>query len=433
MACAICWEETPAPVRLGCGCRGDAAHAHVACVDKLASSRYDDAAFDAAFDAWTKCATCNHDYTGAMRTGIAAVLASRTLPRSMRLVADAYVATTYLLNGEVARAEGLLRTARDELVCAFGHSDPRTLFLSDNLAGCLAELGALPEAETLERDVLQARRALFGSEDEQTLNSANNYSTILLSQGKYEQARELQEELYATQMRVLGADHPLTLTTGNNLGSSMRLIGMLDDAERTLRDVLARKTRVFGAHHRETLLTADNLAGLLLLDKSETGEKAAEARAIQASLLSAEPAVFAELSPVRLARKIDEAWDAAESGDCAAAEARLREAHAMHVAALGSDHPKTHEVAQCVRLFGTRVCAAASCTERGARQRSTAPASASARTGRATRPRAAKAPRPQQDLDEKSNKKKTGPPFFFGINGVLICGDLSFFRHLTKI
>ena len=65
--CTICLEGVPAPIQMGCGCRGDQGLAHVKCRAEVAkrSRNWDD---------WTMCGTCGQFFTGAMELGLGQIL-----------------------------------------------------------------------------------------------------------------------------------------------------------------------------------------------------------------------------------------------------------------------------------------------------------------------------------------------------------------------
>ena len=62
--CTVCLEGVPAPIQMGCGCRGAQGLAHVKCRAEVArrSKKWRD---------WDTCGTCGQAFTGAMQLGVA--------------------------------------------------------------------------------------------------------------------------------------------------------------------------------------------------------------------------------------------------------------------------------------------------------------------------------------------------------------------------
>ena len=78
--CTICLEggDTPLPMQRGCGCRGDAGLAHVACISQSAVHRGE----GHWHPAWAVCATCGQRCTRGMQLGLARELVLRMETRS---------------------------------------------------------------------------------------------------------------------------------------------------------------------------------------------------------------------------------------------------------------------------------------------------------------------------------------------------------------
>jgi hypothetical protein len=72
-ACIICLDTSPPPIQSGCACRGDGGLAHVDCLVQLAASQQ----AHRGRELWWQCQTCQQDFTGAMRTGLAEARRSR--------------------------------------------------------------------------------------------------------------------------------------------------------------------------------------------------------------------------------------------------------------------------------------------------------------------------------------------------------------------
>ena len=106
--CLICLEASPPPIQSGCACRGPAGLAHPDCRVKAAealvrrkgSNRW-----------WWTCQTCEQEFTGAMRIGLANAWWSQVRDRAEedpeRLAAAHNLATPLSRQGKYAEAEAL--------------------------------------------------------------------------------------------------------------------------------------------------------------------------------------------------------------------------------------------------------------------------------------------------------------------------------------
>ena len=131
--CFICLDAdaSPGPIQSGCACRGEAGLAHVGCRARAAEVQ----AQHCGWKVWRKCQTCKQAFTGEMRRGLA----------------DAWW----------ARVRG---RAQD---------DAERLAASGNLADSLSGQGKYPEAEALERQVLEAQERVQGDRKSTRLNSSH--------------------------------------------------------------------------------------------------------------------------------------------------------------------------------------------------------------------------------------------------------------------
>ena len=323
--CTICLDggDDPLPIQCGCGCRGDADLAHVACRVEVAARRG-----DWCHDGWLECTPCGQDYTGAMRLGLTQEL-DRRMRRTRhrddrdRLGAALNFSAALRDAGHYARAEGIqveVLAARERLhgedhkdtICAAtnlavtysrqgrvaeaaelqvraletsgrvkGPEDPDTVNAKGNLAAMYLTLGRVAAAEGLQAEVLAAHERVHGMEHAHTLVAANNLALTHGSQGNFAAAEELQDRVLAVNSRVKGADHPDTLNAAGNLVTTYRSQGRLAAAGQLEARVLEAKTRVQGGEHPDTL----EYAACVALARRQHGGFA-EAADLQVSVLA---------------------------------------------------------------------------------------------------------------------------------------------------
>ena len=303
--CTICLEggDAPLPMQCGCGCRGDAGLAHVACIAQAAAHQA--ASWNTA---WEECLTCGQYYTGGMQLGLARERVRRTERRAPgdddRLAARWNLGQALLDAGEHAGAEVLLRDVlavrrrvdgrshrstrlaattladvldlqgqRTEAVALYRETlaatpadeqeTTNTLVGKGKLAAALSGMGDHAEAEALLRGVIATQERLYGPDDARTLQSvqtAQMLGRVLQDQSKHTDAAAVYRPTLAAQRRVLGPEHPETLRTAYDLAVSLAQLGEHAEAEELLQGVLQMQQRTKGTGNEGTLLTAAKLA-----------------------------------------------------------------------------------------------------------------------------------------------------------------------------
>ena len=259
--CTICLDggEDPEPIQCGCGCRGDAGLAHVACLAEVAARKQ-----AGWHEGWHICPTCGQWYMGAMRLGLARVLVDRMGTRRRgdqhRLAAENNLGGALRNTGEFAEAADVLAGVLAVAKRVYGKEDQGTLCTAANLADTYSQQGKLGEAEELQAMVLEATRRVNGKEDPATLGATTNLAGTYHRQGKFAEAEELQAMVLEANRRVLGAEHRHTLAATTNLASTYRQQGKDAEAVLLQEEVLALSRRVLGAGHADTRIAGRNLA-----------------------------------------------------------------------------------------------------------------------------------------------------------------------------
>ena len=236
-SCWICLcpgpDDSGAPLLLpGCGCRGSAGTAHLACVTAYANGKMAEMVMARAGEGrphdsdWHACLTCGQAYTGPLALGLAKAwviaVADRPSWDAGRLDAELRLGWVLLEHGRPADAERIFRVAISVMqrhpVTQLAH--PRTLELraSSGLGWALHQLGRGAEAEKLLRKTLKTSKRVLGPEHACAQICTGNLGGVLIKLGRCYAAEPLIRELLDTRRRVLGPEHSETLTTAGNLG-----------------------------------------------------------------------------------------------------------------------------------------------------------------------------------------------------------------------
>ena len=153
-ACTICLDTSPPPIQSGCACRGDGGLAHIDCRVQAAALQH----AQRGNDVWRQCQTCQQEFTGAMRTGLAEAWRSRVADQAAesaeRVAAESNLAVCLLHQGKNAEAEPVLRELRELHIRVLGAQHPSTLMMAANLASSLSGQGKHADAERIERELL---------------------------------------------------------------------------------------------------------------------------------------------------------------------------------------------------------------------------------------------------------------------------------------
>ena len=140
--------------------------------------------------------------------------------------------------GELAGAEGSLKSAWDKARKELGKEHEETLVCMSTYATFLRRVGRYGEAEPLFREALDGFRRSLGDSHPNTLSSICNLAGLLKDRGKLGEAEPLLREALYGFRRTLGDSHPDTLLSINNLALLLRAQGKLGEAEPLYREAL---------------------------------------------------------------------------------------------------------------------------------------------------------------------------------------------------
>lgn len=191
------------------------------------------------------------------------------------------LARTLHHSGNAEEAEGLFRQALAGWERTHGHDDPRTLMAVNNLAYVLQKKGELSQAEPLHLRTLNALEKTLGPAHKETIVSRNNLATCLDAMGDLDGAEALYRQSVDICQSALGSEHPLTLTSIGNLSHLLHKKGDLVEAAWLCFITLELRKRILGEEHPSTLINMNNMSGLyrdkgLLLQAEELCLRAVE-------------------------------------------------------------------------------------------------------------------------------------------------------------
>ncbi len=276
---------------------------------------------------------------------------------------------------EEARAAFELTLTLSRRFAGEGHPDVDTALFE--LAMLEVDLGDFARAETLLREILARDLARFGEEHAYPAMVKAQLAMVVGTLDRPDEAEPLFLEALAVQRRVLPETNPELATTMANLGTFYHRNHRTDDALPLMREALRLRTALYDDDH-PTVLTARNQVAVVLLDDGDAAGAEAEFRRVlearrrvlgnhsetAGSLLSLAVAVARQDRPAEAATLFAESiamFDATlpeghptrgrprrglglalmKLDRAAEAEAPLREALALNLAAYGERHVET--------------------------------------------------------------------------------------------
>ena len=187
--------------------------------------------------------------------------------------------TCLLLNGigcyllgraEFGEAVSAYERAINVSVEAFGPDDPYVTATMSNLGEVLRAMGDLKTArECLER-ALEIGEVVLSPDHPGMATSANNLGLVLLNMGDLEGAKNYIERALKIDEKIFGPDHPRMAIDVNNLGSVLKAMGDLESAREYFERALKIDEKILGPDHPNVAIRVNNL-GLVLLNMGDLG------------------------------------------------------------------------------------------------------------------------------------------------------------------
>jgi Tfp pilus assembly protein PilF len=174
------------------------------------------------------------------------------------------LAGLFRLCGNFFKAEEYYLKAIQGFEKTLGLSNPQTTVTRIRFAWMLAnKMQQYDRAESIYREVLEAREASLGPEHAETLDVLDDLAELFKLCGDFAKAEEYYLKAIQGLEKTLGSSHPKTMA------SSIRLARMLannvqqyDRAETIYREVFESRQNSLGAEHADTLDVLDDLAAI---------------------------------------------------------------------------------------------------------------------------------------------------------------------------
>ncbi|KAG8699302.1 hypothetical protein FRC09_006700 [Ceratobasidium sp. 395] len=247
-----------------------------------------------------------------------------------------FFAKVYYENGLWKKEETLQVQVLGARKRALGDLHLDTLEIMNNLAVTYFQQGRWDEAEVLQVQVVDANQQALGNLHPDTLVSMHNLAITYQRQGRWDEAEALQVQVLGANKQTLGDLHPNTLVSMHNLASIYRDQGRWDKAETLQVQVVDASKHALGDLHPRTLIYINQLAKTYwhqgLWDEAEV---------LQVQVVDARKQVLGDLHPDTLASMNNLAATYSDQGREDEAEAlNVQVLNAMKQA-LGDLHPET--------------------------------------------------------------------------------------------
>jgi len=133
-----------------------------------------------------------------------------------------------------------------------GPENPDTLHTISDLATTIAYEGRYPEAEKLQRELLDARGRVLGPEAPDTLQTKTGLSNTLTQEGHYDEAEKLLGEAMEAESRLFGPDNPRTVKAVYNMACLKARMGKREEAFKFLNECVEHGMTPRRAQHLES-------------------------------------------------------------------------------------------------------------------------------------------------------------------------------------
>ena len=240
------------------------------------------------------------------------------------------------LRGFYKASQELAESAMRAWQPLFDPDDVMTLMLRFQLANAIRDLGELPRAYEIDRDVRDRLRRTVGDNHAYTLMVAGSFAQDLRERGEWLEARRLEEDTYSRFREVLGEEHPRTLMAANNYALSTRLAGDYRAALQLDLDTLNRRRRLLGRAHPFTISSA-NAYGL---DLREIGDLTTSRATLDATYGTCRE-LLGDDHPRTLGTAVNLAVTLRWLGEAERSSALLEETLRQYEKVLGQRHPST--------------------------------------------------------------------------------------------
>ena len=216
------------------------------------------------------------------------------------------------------------------------------------IGGVYRQLGAYPQAETIDREALALRRRIFGNDHPKVADALNDLANVLCNQSKLDEAESVHRDALAMRRKWSGDNHLDVAASQDSLGVVLWQQGKLAEAESSVRQALATRRKLLGNIHEDVTLSLDHLGLILSVE-----DKLAEAETIMREAVTRNRQQLGDTHP-DLAISLNNLADTLHAEGKLAEAAKLnREILAKRITIFGDEHPA---VAASLNNLATVLC-----------------------------------------------------------------------------
>lgn len=246
------------------------------------------------------------------------------------------LAATLQSLGNLERAESLQREVMEARRRKLGSDDPAMVSIKMELAKTLYARGKLDAAEAHQREVLESMNRTLGPDNPDTLASQTALASILRGRGAWDAAKALQRAVLGVRNRTLGPEHPDTLRSESDLAITFRAQGDLKAAEALQQQIFEVRNRTLGAGHPDTLAIVNDI----VITLKSCGDLK-EVELLQQDVLTTLNRTLGPEDPLTLRFKSNLSLTLDAQGDLESAEVLQRQIYDVARRTYGSKHPVT--------------------------------------------------------------------------------------------
>jgi serine/threonine-protein kinase len=168
----------------------------------------------------------------------------------MTLEAQSAVADAWVIKGEPAKAEPLLRALVDEAREIYGNEHAQVGVALNNLGNAISDIPQkYDEAAAVYLQAAEIQRRALGPTAAEVGTTYNNLGALYISMKRWPEAEAIYSQAVQNRRANLGADNPDTISTSNSWALAMSHLGRDAEAERVLRDGVDGLAKALGPEH----------------------------------------------------------------------------------------------------------------------------------------------------------------------------------------
>jgi serine/threonine-protein kinase len=168
----------------------------------------------------------------------------------MTLEAQSAMADAWVIKGEPAAAEPLLRALVEEARQIYGDEHAQVGVALNNLGNAISDIPQkYDEAATVYLQAAEIQRRALGPTAAELGTTYNNLGALYISMQRWQEAEAVYSQAVQNRRANLGADNPDTISTSNAWAVTMSHLGRDAEAERVLRAGVDGLSKALGPQH----------------------------------------------------------------------------------------------------------------------------------------------------------------------------------------